>query len=134
MDTQRSVTDLGLLLIRLMVGIVFVFHGSQKLFGLFEGPGIEGFAGWLTSLGVPLPTVSAWLAGLAEFVGGLAILTGFGLRLLALPVVFTMLVACYAVRDKGFAGGMEFPLTLGFVVAGLGLIGPGRLVLARKGR
>ena len=63
--TQTILNDTALLLIRLMLGVVFVFHGSQKLFGFFEGPGIEGFAGYLSSLDVPLPLLNAWLASLA---------------------------------------------------------------------
>ena len=62
-DRTVGTRDVGLLMIRLMLGVVFVFHGSQKLFGLFGGPGIEGFAGFLGQLGAPVPTVSALLAG-----------------------------------------------------------------------
>ncbi len=124
--------DLGLFLIRALVGVVFVFHGSQKLFGLFGGPGIAGFAGWLESLGFPLPHVNAILAGSAELVGGLALLTGVGLRVLSPALVGTMLVAAFTAHS-GFdvtKGGMEYPLTLAFVVAGLGLTGAGRYTLA----
>lgn len=124
--------DLGLLLIRALVGVVFVFHGSQKLFGLFGGPGIAGFAGWLESLGFPLPYANAVLAGSAELVGGLALLTGVGLRVLSPALVGTMLVAAFTAHS-GFdatKGGMEYPLTLAFVVAGLGLTGAGRYTLA----
>ena len=64
---QDSIRDAGLLVIRLMLATVFVYHGAQKLFGAFGGHGLAGFAGWLGSLGVPLPTVSALLAGAAEF-------------------------------------------------------------------
>lgn len=123
--------DLALLVMRLMVGIVFVFHGSQKLFGLFGGYGITGTAGWMESLGIPLPLVSATLAGAAEFFGGIALVTGVGQRLLAVPLAFTMLVAA-TTAHSGFdatSGGMEYPLTLAAVVAGLGLLGPGRFAL-----
>ncbi len=51
--------DLGLLLVRLMVGVVGMFHGSQKLFGLFGGRGVQGFADSLETLGIPLPLASA---------------------------------------------------------------------------
>src|SRR5690606_6435504 len=89
----RPRLDEGLLVIRLMLAVVFVFHGAQKLFGAFDGPGLEGFAGYLGSLGVPLPGLNAFLAGAAEFFGGLALATGVALRLAALPLAFTMLVA-----------------------------------------
>ena len=62
--TQRPrTTDFGLLLMRIMIGVVFVFHGGQKLFGLFGGYGLEGTAGWMESVGIPLPMLSATLAG-----------------------------------------------------------------------
>lgn len=131
-NTQRWMTDAGLLAIRSMVGIVFLYHGSQKLFGWFAGPGIHGFAGFLSSQGMPLPTLNAYLAGSAEFFGGLLLLTGILARLASIPVAFSMLVAVLLVHRSAFSaqnGGMEYPLTLAVVVAGLGLIGPGRLTL-----
>ena len=123
--------DLGLFLIRAMLGVVFVFHGGQKLFGLFGGYGLEGTAGWMESVGIPLPLVSATLAGAAEFFGGLALLSGLGARLFAFALALTMVVASLTL--SGFdaqAGGMEYPLTLAFVAAGLVLTGPGRLCLS----
>lgn len=128
----RPRLDEGLLVIRLMLAVVFVFHGAQKLFGAFGGPGLEGFAGYLGSLGVPLPGPSAFLAGAAELFGGLALATGVGLRLLALPLAFTMLVAA-TTAHSGFdatQGGGEYALTLGAVVIGLALTGPGKYSLS----
>lgn len=130
---QRGMTDAGLLGIRLMLGVVFAYHGSQKLFGTFGGPGIEGFAGFLASMGVPLPTLNAYLAGGAEFFGGLLLAVGFGARLASIPVAFTMFVAAFMVHGGAFGAqnnGMEYPLTLAVVTAGVGLVGPGRLTLA----
>jgi len=123
--------DYGLALIRVLIAVVFIFHGSQKLFGTFGGPGIEGFAGFLGSLNIPFPTFSAYMAGATEFFGGLALLTGVGVRIISLPLTITMLVAAFT-ASTGFdmqKGGMEYPLTLAFVVAGLGLTGPGKLNL-----
>ncbi|MEM1450444.1 MAG: DoxX family protein [Planctomycetota bacterium] len=128
---QNLRTDLGLLVLRLMAGSVFVFHGAQKLFGLFGGYGIEGTAGWMESIGVPFPVASTVLAGSAEFVGGLAFLTGAFTRTLAVPLAFTMLVAGFSAHS-GFdvtQGGMEYPLTLAAVAVTIGLVGPGRLSL-----
>jgi putative oxidoreductase len=124
--------DAGLLLIRLMVGFVFIFHGSQKLFGVFGGSGLQGFSGFLESLKIPFPYLSAVLAGCAEFFGGLALFTGVGLRLLAAPLALTMLVASFTAHAGKFSlqeGGMEYALTLGVVVIGLALTGPGRWTL-----
>lgn len=125
--TPRSL-DLGLFLIRAMIGVVFVYHGAQKLFGLFGGYGIEGTAGFMESIGIPFPTVSATLAGATEFFGGLALIAGVFQRQLAVPLAFTMLVASFTAHS-GFGaanGGMEYPLTLAIVSAGLALTGAGR--------
>lgn len=123
--------DLASLLLRLSVGSVFIFHGSQKLFGWFGGHGIEGFAGFLTQLGVPLPGLSAWLAASAEFFGGLALLLGLATPLAAVPLTITMLVAGFTAHS-GFditQGGNEYTLVLAAVALALGLSGPGRYSL-----
>lgn len=135
LDYPRSLfarPDVALLAMRVMVGVVFVCHGAQELFGIFGGYGIAGTAAWMQSIGIPLPEVSATLAGATEWVGGLAFIASFGQRLLALPLVFTMVVAIVTAHtgfDAG-AGGMEYPLTLVVVVAGLGVLGPGRFAFA----
>lgn len=124
--------DLGLLLVRLMVGVVGIYHGGQKLFGAFDGMGIDGFTGFLTSLGVPAPHLSAYLAGGAEFFGGLLILTGILTRLAAIPFAITMLTAILTVHLGKFnagTGGMEYPLTLLVIAVSLALTGPGRLTV-----
>jgi putative oxidoreductase len=130
--------DLGLFLIRAMLGVVFLFHGSQKLFGIFDGHGLEAFADALGKMHVPVPKVSAALAALAEFLGGIALLTGLWFRPMMVPLCCTMLVAAFwAHGDKGFdmgKGGMEYPLTLAVVVFALILTGPGRIALAASGR
>lgn len=131
--------DLGLLLIRSMVGVVGVYHGAQKLFGAWDGMGLSGFAGFLESLGVPLPWLSAVLAGSAEFFGGLLLILGVFPRLVAVPFLITMAVAIATVHPNAFnaaENGMEYPLTiavvlLGIVFAGGGRYGLGRLIAAR---
>ncbi len=136
MNTQRiTFADVGIFIIRVAVAIVFLYHGSQKLFGLFGGPGLKGFAGFLnTQLHVPSPMLSAALAACAEFFGGLFVLLGVGLRLAVIPMAFTMLIAVVKVHNKAFSlqnHGMEYALTLLLVLIGLELLGPGRLTLSR---
>ncbi len=58
--------DAGLLLIRIMIGVVFLFYGSQKLFGWFGGYGIKGTGQWFESIGVKPGNVAAALSGLGE--------------------------------------------------------------------
>jgi len=128
---QASRPDVGLLIIRLILATVLLYHGSGKLFGAFGGPGLEGFAGWLDSLNIPMPSISAFLAASAEFFGGLAVLLGLWIRWTALPAAFTMFVAAFSAHSgfDGQKGGMEYPLTLGLVLVGLALIGSGRFSL-----
>jgi len=128
---QNLRTDLGLLALRLMAATILIFHGSQKLFGLFGGHGIEGTAGYMESIGIPFPTLSTVLAGGAEFVGGIAFLTGVFARTLSAPVAFAMVVGAFTAHS-GFdvtQGGMEYPLLLATVAVAIGLAGPGRLSL-----
>ena len=116
-----------------VLAAVFVFHGSQKLFGWFGGYGIEGTAGFMQTIGIPFPTLSALLAGVTEFAGGIVLLLGTGTRIAAIPMAFTMLVAIATVHRGGFnaqSGGMEYPLTLGVVLLALALMGPGHFTVA----
>ena len=130
---HRHAHDTALLLLRVMAGIVFAYHGAGKLFGAFGGPGITGFSGYLGSLGIPFPLINAWLAAGTEFFGGLALIAGIGVRWASIPLTVTMLVASFVVNGKAFAatnGGLEYSLTLAVVSAALGLLGAGRFSLA----
>lgn len=132
--THSRLSDLGLLLIRSILAAVFIFHGGQKLFGWFDGPGLEGAAAWMGSIGIPFPLVSATLASVTEVVGGALLLLGIGTRLASVALAFTMLVAIVTAHPTGFdvrAGGMEYALTLGVTLVGLALLGPGELTAAR---
>lgn len=128
--TQNRASDIGLLLIRAVLATVFIYHGGQKLFGLFGGYGIQGTAGWMAGIGIPFPTFSTVLVGATEFFGGVVLLLGSGTRVAAIPMAFSMLVAIATVHRSAFdarSGGMEFPLTLAVVLVALALAGPGRL-------
>ena len=132
---MSALADLGLLVIRGMVGYVMFFHGSQKLFGWFGGPGMEAFTGMIAKMNLPggaPPSTAAYAAATAEFGGGILLMLGFGTRIAAIFVAFTMGVAAFMVHGGKFSaqnGGMEYPLTLMCVAIGLMLTGPGRLSL-----
>ncbi|MCF8568365.1 DoxX family protein [Alicyclobacillus tolerans] len=119
----------GLLIIRLIVGLTFAGHGTQKLFGWFGGHGLKGTGGWLESIGVKPGVLMALFAGLAEFVGGLLFAAGLWLPIAALLIVITMLVAIFTVSGKnGYwitQNGLEYNLALIAVAIGVALIGPG---------
>lgn len=119
----------GLLIIRLIVGLTFVGHGAQKLFGWFGGPGIKGTAGWFGSINIKPALPMAVLVGLFELVGGLLFAAGLFTPVGAAMLAVTMLGAILTVHIKnGFwstSGGIEFNLILLAVVVGVALTGPG---------
>lgn len=125
--------DLGLLLLRVLVGVLFIGHGAQKLFGRFGGHGLAGTAGWLESIGLRPGQVWALLAGLAEFGGGLLLALGLLNPVGPVALIGTMLMAILKVHaSKGLwvtQGGFEHPLVLLIVALVLGLVGPGRYAL-----
>ena len=108
--------DVGLLVLRVVLGVIFAAHGAQKLFGSFGGPGLEGTAGFHGQLGIKPPYLMAVLAGLAEFVGGILVAVGFLTPIAAVALVVTMAVAVLTVHLRnGFFnmnGGYEFNLAL----------------------
>lgn len=119
------------LALRLPIGIIFVAHGAQKLFGLFGGYGLEGTGQWMDSIGLHPGTLMALLAGGAEFFGGLALLAGFLVRPAAAMQAFAMLVAIFSVHiSKGLFmanNGYEYALALLAVTVTLIVSGAGRL-------
>ena len=125
--------DWGLVPLRLVVGLVFVVHGAQKLFVF----GLGGAAGFMAKVGIPLPFVAAVVVMAVEILGGLALILGLGTRVAAALLAFEMLVAILTVRLKmGFVGGYEFELTLLAASLSLVLLGAGpvtaKTVFARR--
>jgi putative oxidoreductase len=124
-----TATDLALLVIRIILGITFLMHGAQKLFGWFGGGGMTETTGMLRHLGLAHPAPFAWLLGLVEFVGGFLILIGLLTPLVAALLISDMLVAIVHVHGKnGFfnmKGGYEYNLNLIGLCLGLALIGAG---------
>lgn len=121
----------GPLALRLPIGIIFVAHGAQKLFGAFGGYGLEGTGQFMASLGLAPGYLMALLAGSAEFFGGLALLFGVLVRPAASALAVTMLVAIFSVHvDKGLFmanNGYEFALALLAASVALLISGAGRL-------
>ncbi|WP_423798506.1 DoxX family protein [Neobacillus sp. SAB-20_R2A] len=125
--------NIGLLIIRLVIGLLFVGHGAQKLFGWFGGYGPKGTGGWFESIGIKPGVTMAILAGLTELIGGLFFALGFLTPLAGILIAGTMAMAIIKVHAPNglwaTANGYEFNLTLLAVAIGVALIGPGQYAL-----
>src|SRR5207237_10755399 len=125
MEGGAMVADLGLLLLRLTLGAVFLGHGAQKAFGAFGGPGFEGAAGFIGSIGFRPARVWAAAAVGGELVAGLLFVLGLVTPLAGLLVLATMAVAIAKVHGpKGFFvqdGGVAYHLEM--TIGGVGVAG-----------
>lgn len=101
--------------LRLALGIIFIAHGGQKLFGWFGGYGLNATAGFFAEkLGMTPGILWASLAGFGEFLGGLLVLLGLLTRFGALNIAAVMLVAMFKVHWGAFflPSGIEYTLAL----------------------
>src|SRR5919107_793660 len=92
--------DIALLVLRVVVGLFFVGHGAQKLFGKFGGHGLEGTAGFFEQIGMVPGRRHAIAAGSAEFFGGLLLVLGLATPLAAALIIAVMFVAVATVHAK----------------------------------
>ncbi len=120
---------LGLLLVRLVVGLLFIGHGAQKLFGWFGGYGPKGTGGWMESVGIKPGVAMAVLAGLMELLGGVLFAAGLLTPLAAVLIAATMVGAIVKVHGPNglwsTANGYEYQLVLLVVAIGVALTGAG---------
>ena len=121
--------DIAMLVLRVGIGLIFVAHGLQKAFGWWNGPGWEGFKGFVAYLGPKPAPAWASISLLAELGGGLALIVGLLVPLAAAGLVAQTLVLGIKVHwPKGFwspDGGIEFPIAFGVGAFTLQLLGPG---------
>lgn len=126
--------DTGLLIIRLIIGLTFAAHGTQKLFGWFGGHGIAGTGGWFESIGMKPGKALAITAGLAELIGGLLFAGGVFLWIAALLIIGSMLVVIVKVHGaNGYwvtQNGYEYNMALIVIALGVAMIGAGDYSLA----
>ena len=130
---DRSAVDWALLVARIVVGIIFMAHGAQILFGAFGGPGLSGFVQMIGPLG--------YLVTIGEFFGGLGLVSGFLSRFSAASIIIIMLGAVATVHSKfgffmnwaGNQGGEGFEYHLLAIGALLPIViaGPGRFAVGR---
>ena len=145
---KRGTLDTGLLILRLMVGAIFVAHGLQKLFGWWDGPGIDGFATFLKSGSESDPSLGfsadwatplAWVTGLTETIGGVLLIIGIltpvaGAGLLGVMIGAILYRSALTGGLSFFAasGGLELEYLLAAAAAALILTGPGLYAADRR--
>lgn len=125
--------NLGLLILRLVAGLTIAAHGTQKLFGWFEGPGFNKWTQGMQKQGYKPALLWSCLVILGELGGGLSLATGFLTPLGAAGIFSAMFMAIVKAHWKnGFWNskrGLEFPLSLLAAAVTIGLIGPGSYAL-----
>jgi putative oxidoreductase len=123
----------GLLIIRVIVGLLFAGHAMQKLAGWFGGYGLAGTGGFFESIGLKPGRAMALLAGLAELAGGLLFAFGLLTPVAAVLIVITMLMAILKVHGKNglwvTQNGFEYNLVLLAIAVAVALTGPGDISL-----
>jgi putative oxidoreductase len=121
--------DIGLLLLRVVIGLLLAGHGAQKLFGWFGGHGLDGTGGFFHALGYRPGKRWATVAGLSEFLGGLLLAVGLFTPLAAAAIIGTMFNAAVSVHAKKGPwitdGGWEYTLVLAASAAALAFTGAG---------
>jgi putative oxidoreductase len=119
----------GLLLLRLVLGLLMAAHGSQKLFGWFGGHGLAAVSGMFESMGFRPGRLLATAASLSEVGGGLLMALGFLGPLGPALVLAVMIVAAISVHWRNglfaMANGIEVPLLYAAGATALALMGPG---------
>ena len=117
------VSDLGLLVLRVLSGLGLAFaHGRGKL------PPSDRFVGRVAEIGLPLPEILAWGAGLLEFAGGLAIAFGLMTRPVAVGALLVVATAFFGAHGGNFSEG-EKAFLYGAAMLTLALTGAGRFSL-----
>lgn len=127
MTTSR---DIALLTGRVVLGGYLAAHGAQKLFGSFDGPGIEAAAAGFDHIGLKPGSIFARIAAISELGGGALTAAGAATPLGPVTLTATMVVAAATHRANGpFAakGGYELALTNAAATAAFAVAGPGRL-------
>ena len=84
--------DHAYLLLRIGVGLIFIMAGYGKL------TGIEGVVGFFGNIGIPMPSIMAWVVAIVEFVGGIMVLVGYRIQIPAVLLAIIMLVAIITVK------------------------------------
>lgn len=129
MESFGGSPDLGLLVLRVLVGVTFSLHGFQKLFGWFGGGGLDATTEWFASLGFGRGRVAAVMAGTSEVAGGLGLALGLLTPVAAAAMIGTMTTAAFVNNaEKGFwsaGNGWELNGYLVAIAVAVAIAGPG---------
>lgn len=132
---RRGTQDLGLLLLRVAVGVLLIAHGLQKAFGLWGGPGLDGWKTELASMGFQYPDILTYVATGGQIAAGVLLVLGLftpvaaagALAYLVTGVLAEAMVAHEEARLGSFlTDGHEYQVFLAVAVAAIILVGPGR--------
>ncbi len=136
LNSPESLKGYAALPLRLAIGIMFIPHGAQKLFGLFGGGGLAVVGQKFAEMGFQPGTLWAGLVGASEFFGGLCLVLGFLTRCATLPLMATMGVAIFRVHwSHGFfaqQGGFEYPFVILGGLISLFILGGGKGAIDRR--
>ena len=132
---SRSMYNVALLVLRLVLGVIMTAHGLQKMGWIEGGAGsLSGTVEWFVQQGIP--NYLGYLAVAAELLGGIGLIVGLLGRLAAFGIAIVMAVAIFQMHlDKGLfgaSGGFEFPLSLLGIAIALMLLGMGSYSLDSK--
>ena len=120
---------LGLLVLRVVIGLIVAGHGLQKAFGWWGGPGMTGWVGAMNRMRIRPATTWAWISMLSEVLGGIGLAVGLLTPLPSLAIAGSMLVAIALVHwPRGFwvtKGGYEFNLSILAAIAAIAIAGAG---------
>jgi len=128
-------TDIGILLVRVVIGALFIGHGLGKLFGWFGQGGIQGTGAFFESIGYQPGEQLAILAGVVEVVAGVLLVLGFLVPLAASMIIGDMINAAWFKSPDGFwvaDGGFEYEFVLIILALGLTITGPGAFGVDQK--
>ncbi|MBI4243962.1 MAG: DoxX family protein [Planctomycetes bacterium] len=132
----KNIKDFGPLFLRIALAAIFIYHGSQKLFGIFDGPGIKGTASMFSYLGLEPATILAIMTGVVEFAGGICCLVGIFTRIAVVALTGIMFIAIVYVHGKnGFNlmnGGFEYNFAIICMCASLMISGAGPMSIDEK--
>ena len=116
--------DSTILLLRLWLGSMMIYHGWGKVFG-----NIDGFAAGVANMGFPMPELFAWAAALSEFGGGILLVIGLFTRPAAFFITFTMFIAAFVRHLDDPFGEKELALTYLVIAIAITIAGPGKAAL-----